>query len=61
MLFANDILLVDDIREGVNGKSESWRYKLESRGFRVSRLKTEYLHYYFSGREDAQEKSPLMG
>ena len=53
MLFANDIVfvLVDESREGVNGKPERWRHTLESRGFRISRSKTEYLHCCFSGRE----------
>ena len=54
MLFADDIVLVDEIREGVNEKLERWRHTLESRGFRMSRSKTEYLHYCFSGREDAK-------
>ena len=54
MLCADDIVLVHEIREEVNEKLERWRHTLESRGFRISRLKTEYLHCCFSGREDAR-------
>ena len=37
MLFADDIVLIDETREGVNSKLERWRHTVESRGFRVSR------------------------
>ena len=47
MLFADDIVLIDETRQGVNVKLERWRHSLESRGFRVSRSKTEYLHRCF--------------
>ena len=40
MLFANDVVLVDESRAGVNGKLELWRRTLESKGFRLSRTKT---------------------
>ena len=43
MRFANDIVLVDETRAGVNAKLELWRQTLESRGFRLSRTKTEYM------------------
>ena len=52
MLFTDDIVLIDVTRAGVNDKLEHWRHTPESRGFRVSRLKTEYLHCCFSGREE---------
>jgi len=32
ILFADDIVLVDETRAGVNAKLESWRQTLESRG-----------------------------
>jgi len=48
MLFADDIVLIDAFREGVNTKLELWRSALESQGFRLSRPKTEYLHCWFS-------------
>jgi len=53
MFFADDIVLIDEIRQGVNDKLERWMHILESRGVRVSRSKTEYLHYCFNGRVDA--------
>jgi len=61
MLFTDDIVFVNETKERVNDKLERWRHILESRGFRVTRLKIEYLHCCFGGREDAGEKSPLMG
>jgi len=51
MLFADDIVLIDESREGVNAKLEQWRDTLEVEGFRLSRLKTEYLHCRFSADE----------
>jgi len=40
MLFADDIVLIDETRDGVNTKLERWRDTLEARGFRLSRSKT---------------------
>ena len=37
MLFADDIVLVDETRVRVNAKLELWRQTLESRGFRLNR------------------------
>ena len=48
MLFADDIVLVDETRAGVNAKLELWRQTLESRGFILSRVKTEYMGCKFS-------------
>ena len=61
MLFVDNIVLIDETTEGVNGKLERWRHSLELRGFRVSRLKTEYLHCCFSGREDAKGEVTIDG
>ena len=44
MLFTDDTVIIDETREGVNAKLERWGQTLESSGFRVSRLETEYLH-----------------
>jgi hypothetical protein len=54
MLFADDVVLVDETRAGVNGKLELWKDALESKGFRISRTKTEYMMCDFSmtGHED---------
>ena len=43
MLFADDIVLIDEIREGVNAKLENWRQALECKGFTINRTKTEYI------------------
>jgi Reverse transcriptase (RNA-dependent DNA polymerase) len=49
ILFADDLVLIDESRIGVNQKLELWRQTLESKGFRLSRTKTEYLRCQFSG------------
>jgi len=61
MLFADNIVLIDETSQGVNDKLERWRHTLKSSGFRVSRLKTEYLHCCFSGRVDAGGEVTLDG
>jgi len=48
MLFADDIVLIDESREGVKTKLERWRDTVEAKGFRLSRSKTKYLHCRFS-------------
>lgn len=54
MMFADDIVLVDETRQGVESKLELWRQTLEARGFRLSRSKTEYLECTFSGTGDRE-------
>jgi Reverse transcriptase (RNA-dependent DNA polymerase) len=48
MLFADDVL-IDESRIGINQKLELWRQTLESKGFRLSWTKTEYMRCQFSG------------
>ena len=48
MLFADDVVLVDESGEMVNRKLELWRRTLESKGSRLSRTKTEYMMCDFS-------------
>ncbi|VFQ76707.1 unnamed protein product [Cuscuta campestris] len=55
MLFADDIVLIDDTREGLNDKLERWRLALQTKGFRISRNKTEYMECRFSGQETESE------
>jgi hypothetical protein len=43
MIFADDVLLIDENMIGVDQKLELWRQTLESKGFRLSRTKTEYM------------------
>jgi len=62
MLFTDDIVLIDESREGVNAKLERWRDTLEAEGFRLSRLKTEYSHCRFSADEgDIASKVAIKG
>ena len=48
MVFIDDIVLVDERKEGVNTKLELWRNNLESKRFKLNRKKTEYMEYKFS-------------
>jgi hypothetical protein len=48
ILFADDVVLVDESRMGVDQKLELWRRTLEAKGFRLSRSKTEYMKCDFS-------------
>lgn len=47
-MFANGIVLIDEIKEDVNQKLGLWRNTLESKGFRISRSKTTFMHCKFS-------------
>jgi len=62
MLFADDIVLIDESREGVNTKLECWRDTLEAKGFRLSRSKTKYLLCTFSvGEGDIASEVAIEG
>ena len=52
---------MDESREGVNRKLELWRQTLESKGFRLSRTKTEYMWCDFSGVRCEDEGVSLEG
>jgi hypothetical protein len=43
----DNIVIVDKSREGVNRKLKLWRQTLESKRFRISRTKTEYMRCDF--------------
>jgi hypothetical protein len=60
MLFVDDVVPVDDSRTGVNRKLEFWRQTLESKGFRLSRTKTECMRCGFS-TTTREEEEALMG
>jgi Reverse transcriptase (RNA-dependent DNA polymerase) len=49
MLFADDVVLIDENMIGVNQKLELWRQTLESKIFRLNRTKTEYMRCQCSG------------
>ncbi|PHU23744.1 hypothetical protein BC332_08851 [Capsicum chinense] len=55
MLFADDIVLIDESRQGVNNKLEVWRQTLESKGFRLSKSKTKYLECKFNDSRHEEE------
>uniref|UniRef100_A0A8I6Y6K2 Reverse transcriptase domain-containing protein n=1 Tax=Hordeum vulgare subsp. vulgare TaxID=112509 RepID=A0A8I6Y6K2_HORVV len=61
ILFADDVVLVDDSRTGVNRKLEFWRRTLESKGFRLSRTKTEYMRCSFSATRHEDGEVSLGG
>jgi hypothetical protein len=61
MLFADDVVPVDDSRTGVNGKLELWRHMLESKVFRLSRTKTEYMRCDFSATRHEEGDVSLDG
>ncbi|KAF3613028.1 hypothetical protein FXO38_36484 [Capsicum annuum] len=58
MLFADDMVLIDETRGGFNDKLDIWRLILESKGFRLSRTKTEYLECKFN--EESQEADVVL-
>ena len=49
----NDIVLINDPREGVNRKFEQLRDTLMAKGFKLSRSKTQYLKSPFNDDEMA--------
>ena len=49
MLFADDVVLIDESRIEVDRQLELWRQTLKSKRFRLSRTKTEYMKCGFSG------------
>ena len=61
MLFADDVVLVDESWTGVNQKLELWRETLESKGFRLSRTKTEYMRCDFGTTTREEEDVSLEG
>ncbi|KAL6502171.1 hypothetical protein OROHE_024764 [Orobanche hederae] len=54
MMFADDIVLIEETKVGVQQKLELWRDTLEARGFRLSRSKTEYMECRFSDNSDRE-------
>ncbi|XP_038713468.1 uncharacterized protein LOC120007344 [Tripterygium wilfordii] len=57
MLFADDIILVDEILLGANSKLEILRQTLESKGFKLSRTKIESMKCKFSKSRQGNEQS----
>jgi hypothetical protein len=61
MLFADDVVLIDESRIGVNQKLKLWRQTLESKDFRLSMIKIEYMRYQFSGENSDDGDVSLDG
>jgi hypothetical protein len=61
MLFADDVILVDESRTGVNQKLELWRRTLEAKGFMLIRSKMEYIKCDFSATTQEEEDVRLDG
>ena len=57
MLFADDIVLVDESRDDMNAKLERWREALESKGFKISHTKLEYVDCNFDGHIQRAEST----
>jgi hypothetical protein len=61
MLFADDVVLVDETRTGVDQKLDLWRRILEAKGFMLSRFKTEYMKCDFSATTQEEGDVRLDG
>jgi hypothetical protein len=61
MLFADDVVLVDESRTGVDQKLELWRQILEAKGFRLSRSKMEYIKCDFGATTQEEGDVRLDG
>jgi hypothetical protein len=61
MLFVNDVVLVDKSWAGINKKLELWWHTLESKGFRVSGTKTEYMRCDFGTTTQKEGDVSLEG
>ncbi|XP_070045866.1 uncharacterized protein [Nicotiana tomentosiformis] len=60
ILFTDDIVFIDETRCGVNDRLELWKQTLESKGFKLSRTKTDYLGCKFSvGTHEAEVEVKL--
>lgn len=61
MLFADDIILLVEMREELNGRLETWRQVLETYDFCLSRSKTKYMGYSFSKRRSVSSLEVKVG
>jgi hypothetical protein len=55
------VVLVDESRMGVEQKMELWRRTLETKGFKLSRSKTEYMKCNFSATTQKEGDVKLDG
>ena len=61
MLFADDVVLLGESREELNGRLETWRQTLETYGFRLSSIKTEYMECNFNKRRSRSSLEVKVG
>jgi len=57
----DDIVLIDETKDRLNNRLELWTHTLESRGFRMSRSKTEYLQCGFNSEEAGGDELTIDG
>ncbi|GJZ48686.1 ataxia telangiectasia mutated family protein [Tanacetum coccineum] len=60
LISADDIVLVSDTPDGLNGRLEQWREMLENKGLRVSREKTEYMRCDFNRNKNDQNEEAVI-
>ena len=61
MLFADNIVILGDSKDEINWKLELWRMTLESKGFRISRSKTEYMYCSFGNKQTHEDIKITLG
>jgi len=61
ILFADDVVLLGESREELNGRLETWKQALEVYGFRLSRSKREYMECNFSKRRSMSTLEVKVG
>jgi hypothetical protein len=61
MLFADDVVLMDESMTGVDRKLKLWRRTLKAKGFRLSRYKIEYMKCDFSATRQEEGDARLDG
>jgi len=61
MLFADDVVLLGESREELNGRLETWRQALVAYGFRLSRSKMEYMECSFNKRRSGSTLEVKVG
>jgi len=59
--FADDVVLLGELREELNGRLEIWKQALETYGFHLSRSKTEYMECNFSNRRSRSTLEVKVG
>jgi hypothetical protein len=61
MFFADDVILVDESKMGVDQKLELWRRTLETKNFSLSKSKTEYMKCDFNATTQEEGDVRLDG